>query len=58
MRRARVVPRKHGISDLMLSLKEEEIKSEAITVHIQQEHTETQQLKNKNETPTLMVHVG
>ena len=58
MRRAIVVPGKHDMSDLMIELKEAEIKAEAIPVHMNQGHTETQQLKDKNETPTLMVHAG
>ena len=39
-RQARLVPLKHGISALMLALKEAEIKAEAITVHMHQGHTE------------------
>ena len=57
-RRARVVPRKHGMADLILALKEADIKSEAIPVHMHQVHIEKQQLKYNNETPTVMVHVG
>ena len=48
MRRARVVPGKHGMAALMLSQKEAEIKAEAIPVHMHQGHTETQQLKDNN----------
>ena len=33
-------------------------KSEDISVHIQQGQTATQQLKNKDETPTIIVHAG
>ena len=51
-----VVPVKHGMSALMLALMEAETKAEAIPVHMQQGHTEKQQLKDNNETPTLMVH--
>ena len=42
----------------MLALKEAEIKVEAIPIHMYQGHTETQQLKNNNETPTVMVYKG
>ena len=56
MRHARVVPIKHGMALLMLALKEAEIKAEHIQVNIHQGHIETQQLKDHNETPTLMVH--
>ena len=48
MRQARVVPGKHVMSALMLALKEAEIKSEAIQLHLQQVHIETQHLKDKN----------
>ena len=58
MRRAIVVTGKYGMASLMLALKEAEIKSEAIPVHMHQGHTETQHLKDKDETPpTVMVHV-
>ena len=53
-----VVPEKHDISSLMLALKEEEIKSEGIPVHMDQEHIETKQEKDNNETLTVMVHKG
>ena len=39
VRRARVVPGKPSMSALMLALKEAEIKSEAIPVHMHQGHT-------------------
>ena len=58
MRREIVVPVKHGMSALMLALKEAEIKVEAIPVHMHHGHIETQQLKDKNEKPTLRVHAG
>ena len=48
MRWTRVMPGKHGMSALMLALKEAEIKSEAIQLHLQQVHIETQHLKDKN----------
>ena len=48
VRRSIVVPVKHDISALMLALKEAEIKSEAIPVHMHQEHTESRQPKYKN----------
>ena len=54
----RVLSGKYGISALMLALKEEEIKAEAIPVHMHQGHTETYQLKYNNETPTVMVRTG
>ena len=56
MRWERVVPGKHGMSALMLSLKEAEIKSEAIPVHMHHKQTATKQLKDKGETHTVMVH--
>ena len=58
MRRSRLVPEKNGMSALMLALKQTETKSEAIRVYIHQGHTETQQTKDKNETPTVMLHMG
>ena len=58
MRRAIVVPGKHGMSSLVIALKEAEIKVEAIPVQMHQGYTETQHLKNNNETPTVMVHAG
>ena len=48
MRRARVVPGKHGIAALMLALKEAETKAEYIPVNMHQGHIETQQLKDNN----------
>ena len=39
------MPEKHGISALMLALREAEIKAEDIPVHMNQGHAETQQLK-------------
>ena len=45
MIRARVVPRKHGMSALMLALKESAIKVEAIPVHIHQGQITTKYLK-------------
>ena len=41
MRRTRVVPEKYGMSDLMLALKEAEIKAEDIPEQMHQGHTET-----------------
>ena len=38
MRQARVLPIKHGMSTLMLELKEAEIKAEAILIHMHQGH--------------------
>ena len=35
-RRARVLPGKYGLTDLMLALKEAEIKTESIPVHMHQ----------------------
>ena len=48
MIRAIVVPGKHGMSALMLALKEAKIKAEAIPVQMHQGHTETQHLKDNN----------
>ena len=39
IRRTQVVPGKHGMTALMLALKEAEIKAEAIPVHMHQGHT-------------------
>ena len=49
---------KHGMAALMLAINESGIKSEDIPVHMYQGHTETQQLKDKDETPTGMVQSG
>ena len=56
MRRARFVPGKHGMSALVLALKEAEIKAEYIRVHMYQVHAETKHLKDNNETSIVMVH--
>ena len=56
--RERSVPGKHGISALILALKEAKIKAEAIPVQMHQGNTETQHMKYNNETPTVVVHVG
>ena len=48
MRRARVVPGKHGISALVLALKKAETNAEAITVHMHTGHTEKQHIKYNN----------
>ena len=58
MRRARVVPGKPGMSALMLALKEAEIKAEDIPVQMHQGHTETQNMRDNNETSTVMVNTG
>ena len=58
MRRARVVPGKYGMLDLILALKGVKIKAEDMPVHMNQGHTATKQLKDKDKTPTVMVHVG
>ena len=58
MKHSRVLPRKHGMSALMLALKEAEVKEEAIPVQINQGNKETQQLKDNNKTHTVMVHTG
>ena len=58
MIRARVVPGKPGMSALILALKETEIKAESIPAQMHQGHTETQNLKDNNETTILMVHAG
>ena len=58
MRQEIVVPGKYRMSALMLALKGAEIYAEAIPVHMLQNYTETQHLKDKNKTPTFLVHVG
>ena len=47
MIRARLVPGKHGMVALMIALKEAEIKTEAISVHMHQRQTETKDLDDK-----------
>ena len=42
----------------MLALNDSEIKSEDIPVHMHHDHTEIQQTKDNNKTPTVMVHAG
>ena len=42
----------------MLALKEAEIEEESITIHIKQGQTEKKQMKNKDKTTTVMVHIG
>ena len=44
------------MSALMLALKEAEIKTEALPVHMHHGHIETQHMKDNIETPTVMVH--
>ena len=58
MIRESVVPGKHAMATLMLALKEAEIKTEDITVHMHQGQTEIKQLKDKDQTTIVMVHVG
>ena len=41
IRRAIVVPGKHGMSALMIALKEVEVKAEDIPVHMHQGHTQS-----------------
>ena len=52
-RRSRVVPGKHVMSDLIIQIKE----AEALPLKLHKVNTETQQLKDNNETPTVMVYV-
>ena len=49
---------KHGMSALMLAPKKVEIKVEAIPVHMHQGQKATNHLKDKGDTPTVMVHAG
>ena len=58
MRQARLVPVKHGLSSLMVVLKEEEIKAEDVPVHMHHEHTETKHIKDKSEIPPGTVNAG
>ena len=58
MRRSRVVNGKYDMEDLMLALKEVKIKAEDMPLNMNQGHTATKQLKDKDKTPTFMVHVG
>ena len=46
------------MSDIMISLKEAEIKAEGIPVHMHHAKTATKQLKDKGEIPIVTVHVG
>ena len=56
MRREIMGTRKHGMTALMLAIKEAETKAEAIPVHMHQGQTATQQLEEKDETTAMMVH--
>ena len=58
MRQERVFPVKHVMSALMLALKEAEIKSEVIPVHMHHGNTAKKKLKHKVEIPTGTVHAG
>ena len=58
MIQARVVPGKHGMSSLMLALKEAEIKSESIPVHMHHKQTATKNLKDKGKIPAVTVYAG
>ena len=58
MTRVRVVPVKHGMSALIKALKEAGIKAKDISLHMHQGHRTTQNIENKNETTTLIVHAG
>ena len=58
MRREIMGTRKHGMTALMLAIKEAETKAEAIPVHMHQGQTSTKQIKDKYETPTVMVYAG
>ena len=58
IRREILVPRKYGMEDLMLALKDVYIKAENISVHMHQRHTTTKLLKDKYETPTEVVNAG
>ena len=49
---------KNDIAALILELKETEINAEAIPVHMHQGQTSTKQIKDKYETPTVMVYAG
>ena len=53
-----MVPVKHGMIDLIIALKESEIKLEAMPVHMHQVYTATKQLKDKCEIPIVTVHAG
>ena len=51
-----LVTGKHGMSVLMLALKEAEIKVEDIPVHMHHKQTATKQMKYKGEIPTGALH--
>ena len=53
---SRVVPGKHVMAAFVLSLKEAEIKTEAIPVHMHQRQTATKHLKDEGEITPVMVH--
>ena len=57
MRWVILVPGKHGMAALMLALKEAKLKAEDIPVHTHKGKTATQHLKNKDVTPTVIVHM-
>ena len=58
MRQSRVVTGKHGMVDLMLVLKEAEIKAEDIPVHMQQRQTATKHPKDNGEITKVTVRSG
>ena len=53
-----MVPRKHGMSVLMVALKEAEIKAGAIMVHMHHKQTAAEHLKDKVGTPKVVLHAG
>ena len=58
MIQARVVPDKKVMEALILALKEAKISAEDIPVHMHQWKTSIKRLKDKGETPTLLMHLG
>ena len=56
MRRSRVFTGKHDMGALMLVLKDDDLKAEAIPVYMILCQTATKYLEGKGEKPTVMVH--
>ena len=57
LRRARVVPGKNVMAALIIALKEEEIKAEAIPVHMHHRQTAIKNLKYMGGKPPVVVNV-
>ena len=58
MRQARLLPVKQVMAALLLKLNQVEIMVKYILVYMHQGHTTTKHLKDKGETPKVMLHKG